>query len=250
MIQVRIVGDFNARNVTHRASTDAVHHAAAATGIEVAVDWLPTDSIHSMEDPMLRSADALLIAPGSPYRNMDGALTAISHARIHDVPLLGMCGGFQHLVVESARNVLGVHQADHAESNPDATIQVIVPLTCSLFGARMDVDVLPGTLAHRAYGTLRTTERYYCNFGLNPAYLEALVGTGLAVSGADEDGAVRILEHTALRFFVGTLFVPQTSSSPGTPHPLLLGLVQAAATGASGDREIASNEAIAGSLGR
>jgi CTP synthase (UTP-ammonia lyase) len=249
MIEVRIVGDFDAGNETHRASTDAVRHAASATGIEVAVDWLPTDAIQSLEDQMLRSADALLIAPGSPYRNMDGALMAISHARIHDVPLLGTCGGFQHLVVESARNVLRVHEADHGESNPDATIQVIVPLTCSLFGARMDVDLRPGTLAQRAYGTLRTTERYYCNFGLNPDYLEALIGTGLAVSGTDDEGAVRILEHTALRFFMGTLFVPQTSSSPDVPHPLLLALVQAAA-GSTGDLINASNEAIAGSRGR
>jgi CTP synthase (UTP-ammonia lyase) len=249
MIQLRIVGDHDARNETHRASTDAVHHAASATRIDVAVDWLPTAAIRSTEDPMLLSADALLIAPGSPYRNMDGALMAISHARMHDVPLLGTCGGFQHLVVETARNVLGIHEADHAESNPDATIQVIVPLSCSLFGARMDVDVHPGTLAHRAYGTLTTTERYYCNFGLNPAYLEALVGTGLTVSGTDDEGAVRILEHTALRFFMGTLFVPQTSSSPDAPHPLLVALVQAAA-GASGGLMNASNAAIAGTTGR
>jgi CTP synthase (UTP-ammonia lyase) len=249
MIKIRIVGDFNADNETHQASTAALHHAAADSGVDVDVAWVPTAEIRSIDTPALRSADALLIAPGSPYVSMEGALLAITHARTRDIPLLGTCGGFQHLVVEFARNVLGLHEADHAESNPTATTQVVVPLTCSLFGERMDMAIRPGTLAYVAYRKPRATERYYCNFGLNATYLDALVGAGLAVSGVDADGEVRILEHTSLRFFMGTLFVPQATSSPASPHPLLVALVRAAAGAVEHLRNV-PNEAIAGSPGR
>ncbi len=125
-------------------------------------------------------------------------------------------------------------------SSPDATTQVITPLACSLFGEQMDVEIRPGTKAFDAYGRTRTAERYYCNFGLNPAYVEQLEQAGLVVSGVDDNGEVRILEHPTLRFFMGTLFVPQTSSAPGDPHPLVVALVEAAAVPVN-----ASNEAIA-----
>lgn len=146
-------------------------------------------------------------------------------------------GGFQHLVVEYARNVVGVRDAEHAESSPDATTHVITPLTCSLFGQRMDVELRPGTRAFAAYGRPLTTERYHCNFGLNPAYVGQLERAGLVLSGVDQDGEVRILEHPTLRFFMGTLFVPQTTSSAEEPHPIVVALVEAAAT-----RFNASNE--------
>jgi CTP synthase (UTP-ammonia lyase) len=229
MLTICIVGDYDPANETHVASTESVGHAVRHVGAEVEIVWTPTVEITGVDAPALRQADALLIAPGSPYRSMDGALFAITHARVHDIPLLGTCGGFQHLVVEYARNVLGINDAEHAESSPDAATHVITPLTCSLFGQRMDVDVLPGTIASAAYRRPHTTERYYCNFGLNPDYADALVTGGLVVSGTGRDGEVRILEHPALRFFMATLFVPQTSSTPDAPHPLLLAFVTAAA---------------------
>jgi CTP synthase (UTP-ammonia lyase) len=80
-----------------------------------------------------------------------------------------------------------------------------------------------------AYGRTQTTERYYCKFGLNPAYVARLEHGGLVVSGVGRDGEVRILEHQTLRFFMGTLFVPQTSSAAGKPHPVVVALLEAAA---------------------
>ena len=230
MLTICVIGDCEPANETHTASTSALQHAALRLGHDVNVDWVPTVEITSVDAPRIQGADALLIAPGSPYRNMDGALFAITHARTRDVPLLGTCGGFQHLVVEYARNVLGVRDAEHAESSPDATTRVITPLACSLFGERMEVEIRPGTKAFDAYGRLNTTERYYCNFGLNPAYVEQLDHAGLVVSGVDQDGEVRIVEHPTLRFFLGALFVPQTSSDAEDPHPLVLALVEAAAS--------------------
>jgi CTP synthase (UTP-ammonia lyase) len=251
MLTIRIVGDYDPANATHLASTTALQDAARTLGLGVEIAWLPTVAIDSMDEPALREADALLIAPGSPYRSMEGALLAISHARLNDIPLLGTCGGFQHLIVEFARNVLGVRDAEHAESSPQAPTLVIVPLTCSLFGQRMEVEIHPGTLASAAYTRPRTTERYYCNFGLSPDYVEALVGAGLVISGVDGDGEVRIVEHRALRFFVGTLFVPQTSSTRDDPHPLVVALVSAAASARRDDSGAnAANASIAGTTGR
>ncbi|MGA7989506.1 MAG: hypothetical protein WCB51_14045 [Candidatus Dormiibacterota bacterium] len=131
MLTICIVGDRNPRNETHAASTEAVRHAARHIGVEVDVVWAPTVDITSVDAPVLCHADAVLIAPGSPYRSMDGALCAITHARLHDVPLLGTCGGFQHLVVEYARNVLGVRDAERAESSPDAATHVITSTDCA-----------------------------------------------------------------------------------------------------------------------
>jgi CTP synthase (UTP-ammonia lyase) len=229
VIRIRIIGDYEPRNVSHTASTAAVEHAAASLGVEVDVAWIATPAITSSEALALRDASGLLIAPGSPYRSMDGALFAITHARTRNVPLLGTCGGFQHLVVEFSRNVLGIRDAEHAESSPDAPTHVITALSCSLFGQRMEVEIVPGTRAHAAYRRPASTERYYCNFGLNPEYVAALVGGGLVVSGTDQEGEVRILEHPGHPFFVGTLFVPQTSSAADAPHPLVGAFVAAAA---------------------
>jgi CTP synthase (UTP-ammonia lyase) len=137
----------------------------------------------------------------------------------------------QHLIIEFARNVAGIPDAAHAEVDPDASRLVINGLACSLVGQSMDVTLVEGSLAHRAYGAAGATERYYCQFGLNPEYLGALTASGLAVSGVDQDGEIRIVELPGHRFFVGTLFVPQTSSTPSAPHPLISAYV-AAASGA------------------
>ena len=173
--------------------------------------------------------DGLLVAPGSPYRSMDGALRAIEYARRHDLPLLGTCGGLQHVIIEYARNVLGLADAQHAEYDPYASMLFVTPLSCSLAGRTMAVDVRPGTRASDAYVSPSATEHYYCNFGLNPAYLDHLAAGGLCVSGTDELGEVRIVELRDRRFFVATLFVPQASSSVTRPHPLVTAFVDAAA---------------------
>lgn len=90
----------------------------------------------------------------------------------------------------------------------------------------MTVNLDPGTKAAELYGCTSTTEKYYCNFGLNLDYLPQLTQAGLVVAGTDQDGEPRIVELSGLRFFIATLFVPQTSSSPGSPHRLITGLLR------------------------
>lgn len=125
---------------------------------------------------------------------------------------------------------MGIEDADHAESNPYASTLFITPLSCSLVGQTMEVRLQPGSRAAGAYGVERAMERYYCNFGLNPRYQEALKHAGLVVSGVDADGEVRIMELPSHPFFIGTLFVPQARSVRGQPHPMVLEFCRAAAS--------------------
>lgn len=220
-IGIGVVGDYRDDNETHRATGAAIQHAAESRGWATEVTWIATPDVEGAAVQTLASFHALWIAPSSPYRSMQGALDAIAYARTRDVPLLGTCGGFQHVVIEFARNVLGITDAQHAETDPAASRLLIGALACSLVGRVMEVDLVEGSAARRAYGAAATTERYYCRFGLNPAYVEPLVRGGLAISGTDQDGEARIVELPRRQFFVATLFLPQTSSSRGAPHPLI-----------------------------
>ncbi|MHB1548523.1 MAG: CTP synthase C-terminal region-related (seleno)protein [Acidimicrobiales bacterium] len=229
MVRIGVVGDYQPTNETHLATTAAVQHAAANANAEAEITWIGTEELDAGDGlAVLLSFDALIIAPGSPYRSLNGALAAIEHARSRGVPLLGTCGGFQHVVLEYARNVVGFRDAQHAEYDPYASTLFITPLSCSLAGQTMTVHLVDNTIASRAYGRTTVTERYYCNFGLNPAYLDTIVQAGLTVSGTDSNDEPRILELPSHPFFVATLFVPQTSSTPAAPHPLLAALVEAA----------------------
>ncbi len=230
MPSIGVIGEYDPGNETHVATGDALGHSAMRLGTQVDVEWVSSGDVGDAADS-LGAFEGLLIAPGSPYRSQDGALAAITHARTAGVPLLGTCGGFQHLVIEFARHVAGIAGAEHAESHPDAPTLMVSPLTCSLVGEKMSVEVRAGTRAGDAYPQASVTENYYCRFGLNPAYIDDLVGAGLVVSGTDQDGEVRIVELAGHPFFVGTLFVPQTRSTIVHPHPLVTAFVAAAKGG-------------------
>lgn len=223
-IRIGIIGDFNPANPTHVATTAGIQHAAAALGSPIEPVWLATDQLHE-----LARYHGFLGSPGSPYRSFDGALAAIRHARESNIPFLGTCGGFQHLVIEYARNVMGFADASHAESDPDASCLFITPLSCSLKGKTMDVSIKPGSRAAIACSATRSTEQFYCNFGLNPEYQDQLEKHGLQITGTDQNGEARIVELPPHRFFMGTLFVPQARSQPGNPHPLMLEFCRGAA---------------------
>jgi CTP synthase (UTP-ammonia lyase) len=229
MVHIVVVGDYDPAGPTHPATTEALAHSAKALGIHADVTWWATDEVGDAA-VTLAPFDGVLVAPGSPYRSLDGALAAITHARRSELPLLGTCGGMQHLVLEYARNVAGIAGAAHAEYSPDAAPDAlfVTPLSCSLAGQVMEVTLRPGTRAAEAYGTLAATERYFCNFGLNPARVGDLEAAGLVVAGTDALGEVRVVEVPGLPFTVGTLFVPQASSTVERPHPLVTALVAAA----------------------
>jgi len=231
-VTIAIVGDHDPSSVTHRATDASLDHAAAALGVALVRRWVPTPDLAANTRGALTGDSAVWIAPGSPYSSMDGALAAIRLAREERVPLIGTCGGFQHVVIEYARNVLGFRDAQHAEYDPYASTLFVTPLSCSLAGQTMRVRIEPGSLAAEAYGATDVEERYHCNFGVDPRYQSLLHDGGLRVAGTDAGGEVRVVEIPDHPFFVATLFVPQTGSSPGRPHPLVTAFVRAAASGA------------------
>ncbi|HEV7388198.1 MAG TPA: hypothetical protein VGN73_06290 [Gemmatimonadaceae bacterium] len=228
MVRIGIVGDFDTHYPPHTATNESIRDSADSCGMAVAAEWVLTERIDAEGTSAVDIFDGLWIAPGSPYLSMEGALKAIQLARLEGVPLLGTCGGFQHVVLEFARHVLHVEDAQHAEYDPYASRLFITPLSCSLVGQRMTVALDPTSRAARTYGKTRVSEAYYCNFGLNPKYERDLELGGLRITGRDLAGEARILELPAHPFFVATLFVPQLSSSAGRPHPLVTAFLTAA----------------------
>ena len=113
---------------------------------------------------------------------------------------------------------------------------MITALTCSLVGQTHAVRLQAGSLAAELYGRHEVQEDYYCNYGLNPEYRARLEAAGLRVSGAGDDGEVRLIELASHPFFLATLFLPQSRSAPGAPHPLLAGWAAAAAHARVGAR--------------
>ncbi len=130
--------------------------------------------------------------------------------------------------MEYARNVLGIEGAEHEETAPGAPTLVVSRLTCSLVGKTEDLMISPHTIAHRAYGKDETTEQFRCNFGLNPNYLTHFSRALLKITGRDKAGEARIVELSGHPFFVATLFLPQLSSYPNVPHPLVVAFLKAA----------------------
>jgi CTP synthase (UTP-ammonia lyase) len=159
---------------------------------------------------------------------MAGALQGIRFAREQRWPFIGTCGGFQHVVLEYARNVLGFVDAAHAESDPDASTLFISMLECSLVGKTMHVYLDPSSRVFRMYRRAVVQEQYYCQFGLNPDYQATIHEGGLRVVGVDDDQEARIVELPDHPFFVGTLFVPSLTSTPEQPHPLIIAYLEAA----------------------
>jgi CTP synthase (UTP-ammonia lyase) len=228
MKPIAIIGDFNASYPSHIATNDALAHCSAGLGFPVESRWLGTEEVAKPGGlQQLAGFSGLWIAPASPYKNMDGALLAIRTARERRIPLLGTCGGFQHIILEFARNVLGIADAEHQETQPQASRLVISRLACSLVGRRMPITLVPGSLVARIYRTTSIQEEYRCNFGVNPDYEDLLRSSALGIVGSDAEGVVRAVELAGHPFFVGTLFLPQHASTPANPHPLVAAFVKA-----------------------
>ena len=223
-VTIALIGDRSDAVVAHRAIPLALGMAARELGIEVRHEWVPSEEIASSE--RVARFDGLWCVPGSPYRNMDGVLLAIRHARERERPFLGTCGGFQHAVLEYARNVLDWRDADHAESSPGAERAVISPLAC---GALRDLDpvrLLAGTRLAEAYGRLDAAEEYSCRFGVNPAFRAALVTGAMRESAVDANGDLRAVELVDHPFFVCTLFQPERAALRGETPPLVVALLK------------------------
>ena len=124
--------------------------------------------------------------------------------------------------------MLGIEDAEHEESTPNAPILFISKLSCSLVGKSQTIKIVPGSLAQRAYVQDEITEQFVCSYGLNPRFQNKIENGQLQITGVDVNGEVRVVELSDHPFFISTLFQPQISSQPASPHPLIVAYLMAA----------------------
>lgn len=201
-------------------------------GGDVSADWIATDGERVRE---LGEFDGIWLVPGSPYADDGAAYAAVQWARENDVPFLGTCGGLQYAVVEYFRNVLGVADASHAESDGSSTSNVVRPLACSLQGEERFVRPVAGTRFSALVGNEPILGMHYCSYGPGPDEVARLVAAGMIVEATADDPGAEVIELPSNRFFMLTLFQPHIGALAGKPlHPLLREFVRCA-----GDRRLA-----------
>jgi CTP synthase (UTP-ammonia lyase) len=219
-IEVAVVGDRDTSLLTHRE----IDATIARMPTWAQARWVGTELL-----PLDDDVDAVWLAPGTPYRDDDAVYELIREVRERGVPFLGTCGGFQYSLVEFARNVAGIAEAAHEESDPGAREPVVGLLGCSLVGARRLVTPVPGTRLAAYMGTVPSHAFHWCNYGLSPVWIDRLCEAGLVVSAHAEDAGVEGIELPSHPFFIATLFQPQVGAAAGGPlHPLIGALCAAA----------------------
>ena len=225
--QLALVGDYSPDVLAHQAIPRALELAGANLGGEISWQWIPTHDIRDVARDLAESA-AVWLVPASPYVSMEGALAAIRWARENKRPFLGTCGGFQHALVEFARNVAGLAAADHAESNAHAETLLVTPLQCPLVEKAGAIHFASGSRLRDAYDADQATEVFHCNYGFNTRHRARLENAGLRFSGLDAEGEARAFELTSHPFYIGTLFQPERSALRGEVHPLICAFVRIA----------------------
>jgi CTP synthase (UTP-ammonia lyase) len=239
-VRIGILGDYDPKSPTLPAVEKSLQHASARLNLSVEAEWIATpDVLAPGGQKKLETFDGLWAAPGSPYKSFDGMLTGIEFARKRDWPFLGTCGGFQYALIECARNVLGIKDADSAENNSGSKNIIIYPVSCAvpnqsrgapkLSGPIPEIRLRPGSYLQSFYSRDAVAEEFFCNFEVNPDYEWASMEAGFPVVARGPRGEIRAIESPSHRFYVATLFQPQLSSKAGEPHPLVMAFVQAAA---------------------
>jgi CTP synthase (UTP-ammonia lyase) len=183
----------------------------------------------------LEGFDGIWLTPGSPYADDAAAYGAVKWARERGVPFLGTCGGLQYAVIEYFRDVLGIVNASHAESDGVDDTNVVRTLACSLDGEERVVQPLAGT----RFSTLVNDEAFvgmhYCNYGPGAEELQRLVDGGMVIEATADDAEAEVIELPTNRFFMLSLFQPQIGALAGKPlHPLLHEFVRCAQEHAGG----------------
>ncbi|NUO42900.1 MAG: hypothetical protein HOV82_12755 [Streptomyces sp.] len=223
--RIALVGDRSPDVASHARVPLLLDSLAERDRLVLDAYWIPSEE--AAAEDAVSGFDAVWVLPGSPYRSEEGVLAAIRTARVAGIPFLGTCGGFQHALLEYARDVCGLARVAHAENDPDADDFLIEPLACSLVGHEGVVSIEPGSLAQSVIGSERTVERYFCAYGPS-RHLDTLRAHGLRFSGYDEDGHVRVVELPGHPFFLASLFQPELSGDGSRPHPMVRALARAA----------------------
>jgi CTP synthase len=226
---------------------EAIKHASYAQDRKPVIDWINAEEFEKNPKKItdLKKYDALIVPGGFGSRGIEGKINTIQFARENNIPYLGLCYGMQLMVIEYARNVVGLKNANTAEINPEAKHLVVdlMPeqkekMKNSDYGATMRLGDYPckikkATLAYDAYGKTLIKERHRHRYEVNPEYIEQIEKAGLIFSGQSPDG--KLMEIAELpknkhSFMVGSQFHPEFTSSPLKPNPLFVSLIKATIT--------------------
>jgi len=238
-ITIGIVGKYVSYEDSYKSLSEALLHGGVASNVEVKLKWIESESLSDQaRDKELSDVDGILIPGGFGHRGVEGMIGAVRYAREEKVPYLGICLGLQCAVIEAARNLVGLPQADSTEFNESTPDRVIYKLRDLLgvdeMGGTMRLGAYPTELtansfAHRAYGTRSISERHRHRYEVNQEYLPQLKEAGMVISGLSPDGKfVEMVEHEDHPWFVACQFHPEYKSRPLNPHPLFREFVAAA----------------------
>jgi CTP synthase len=238
-VEIAIVGKYVRLSDAYLSVVEAVRHAAIATHGELRLRWVNSEKLETESvENYLEGVDGIVVPGGFGTRGVDGKIAAIKYAREHEIPFLGLCLGMQCAVIEWARNVAGLIDANSAEFAPNAEHPVINLLPEQLdvvdLGGTMRLGlypcrVLPNTRAFKQYQEEVVYERHRHRYEFNNAYRSLFVDSGYLISGTSPDGRlVEMIEYPKHPYFVASQFHPEFQSSPSKPHPLFEGFLEAA----------------------
>ncbi|EMQ98168.1 CTP synthase [Paeniglutamicibacter gangotriensis] len=245
-LEIALVGKYIELPDAYLSVTEALRAGGFANKTKVQIRWVPSDdcSTPAGAAKALAGVDAICVPGGFGIRGLDGKLGALKHARENGMPTLGLCLGLQSMVIEYARNVVGLVDASSTEFDPDTKHPVIATMEEQLdivdgkgdLGGTMrlglyDAALTEGSVVAETYGKTKVAERHRHRYEVNNAYREQLAAAGLVFSGTSPDG--KLVEFVELPkdvhpYYVSTQAHPELSSRPTRPHALFAGLVKAA----------------------
>ena len=239
-VRIALVGKYVALHDAYLSVAEALRHAAYALGKKVKILWIDSETITEENvTEALKEADGILVPGGFGNRGVEGKIITCRYARENNIPYLGICLGMQVAVIEYARDVLGLQDANSGEFDPDSKNKVIdfLPDQSDNInkGGTLRLGAYPckvefGSKLYECYNEEMIFERHRHRYEYNNDYREQLVNAGLLIGGTSPDE--RIVETVEIKendYFVGVQFHPEFKSRPNKPHPLFTGLIRYAA---------------------
>ena len=238
-VKIALVGKYMQLQDSYLSVAESLRHGGYANGVNVEVAFIDSETVTAESaKTVLKEYDGILVPGGFGNRGIEGKIQAIKYARENKIPFLGICLGMQMAVVEYARDVLGLSDANSAEFSEVTENPVIhimeTQIGVTKKGGTMRLGAYPckiqkGTLAYEIYKEENISERHRHRFEYNNDYKERLEEAGLKCSGTSPDGTlVEIVENREHPFFIGVQFHPEFKSRPNRPAPLFKALIKAA----------------------
>ena len=238
-VKIALVGKYMKLEDSYLSVVESLRHGGFVNNAKVKIGFIDSETITNKNvEKILKEYNGILVPGGFGNRGIEGKITAIKYARENNIPFLGICLGMQMAVVEFARNILGLTDANSAEFN-DTTKNPVIHIMenqkgITKKGGTMRLGSYPctikkGSLAYELYNKENIEERHRHRFEYNNDYKEALEEKGLICSGTSPDGSlVEIVEYKNHPFFIAGQFHPEFKSRPDRPGPLFAGLIKAA----------------------